>query len=226
MEAFEEKLCHRFGNRRLLETALTHSSYANESRAAGCECNERLEFLGDSILGMVVADALFRRFPDMPEGRMTRLRARLVCEESLHAVASELSLGSYIRLGRGEEHTGGRQRASILADAVEAVIAALYLDGGMDTARGFIERHILSALDSGSPSLLLGDYKTELQELIQRKSGQSLSYALLGESGPDHDKVFTSEVCLNGKPIGSGSGRTKKEAEQAAAHAALEALKA
>ena len=226
MEAFEEKLCHRFGDRRLLETALTHSSYANESRAAGCECNERLEFLGDSILGMVVADALFRRFPDMPEGRMTRLRARLVCEESLHAVASELGLGSYIRLGRGEEHTGGRQRASILADAVDAVIAARYLDGGMDTARGFIERHILSALDSGSPSLLLGDYKTELQELIQRKSGQSLSYALLGESGPDHDKVFTSEVCLNGKPIGSGSGRTKKEAEQAAAHAALEALKA
>ena len=135
MEAFEEKLCHRFGDRRLLETALTHSSYANESRAAGCECNERLEFLGDSILGMVVADALFRRFPDMPEGRMTRLRARLVCEESLHAVASELGLGSYIRLGRGEEHTGGRQRASILADAVEAVIAALYLDGGMDSAR-------------------------------------------------------------------------------------------
>ena len=151
MEAFEEKLCHRFGDRRLLETALTHSSFANESRAAGCECNERLEFLGDSILGMVVADALFRRFPDMPEGRMTRLRARLVCEESLHAVASELGLGSYIRLGRGEEHTGGRQRASILADAVEAVIAALYLDGGMDTARGFIERHILSALTPAAP---------------------------------------------------------------------------
>lgn len=226
MEAFEEKLCHHFADRALLVTALTHSSYANESRASGCECNERLEFLGDSVLGMVVADALFRRFPDMPEGRMTRLRARLVCEESLHAVASELDLGDYIRLGRGEEHTGGRQRASILADAVEAVIAALYLDGGMETARGFIERHILSSLESGSPSLLLGDYKTELQELVQRKSGQSLSYVLLGESGPDHDKVFTSEVCLNGKPIGSGSGRTKKEAEQSAARAALEALKA
>ena len=135
MEAFEEKLCHRFGDRRLLETALTHSSYANESRAAGCECNERLEFLGDSILGMVVADALFRRFPDMPEGRMTRLRARLVCEESLHAVASELGLGSYIRLGRGEEHTGGRQRASILADAVEAGTEELLAANARDRSR-------------------------------------------------------------------------------------------
>ena len=155
---------------------------------------------------------------------MTRLRARLVCEESLHAVASELGLGSYIRLGRGEEHTGGRQRASILADAVEAVIAALYLDGGMDTARGFIERHILSALDSGSPSLLLGDYKTELQELVQRRSNQTLQYELVSASGPDHAKVFTSRVLLNGQPIGKGQGHSKKEAEQAAAHAGLTTL--
>ena len=224
MEAIEAKLDYSFKNRGLLVNALTHSSYANENRGRSCESNERLEFLGDSVLGLVVADALYRRFPDMPEGRMTRMRAQLVCEESLHHVASELGLGEYMRLGRGEEHTGGRKRASILADAVEAVIAALYLDGGMETARGFIERHILSGLDTESPSLLMGDYKTELQELIQRKSGQSLSYVLLGESGPDHDKTFTSQVSLNGKPIGSGSGRTKKEAEQAAAHAALREL--
>lgn len=225
MDSLEKKIGHSFRDRALLTTALTHSSYANENRGRG-ECNERLEFLGDSVLGMVVADALFRRFPELPEGRMTRLRAQLVCEESLHRVASELGLGEYVRLGRGEEHTGGRRRTSILADAVEAVIAAMYLDGGLETAKAFIERQILSALDGAGPVMRVEDCKTELQELVQKKSGQSLSYELLGESGPDHDKTFTSQVCLNGRPIGSGSGRTKKEAEQAAARAALEALKA
>lgn len=225
MDSLEKKLGHAFRDRALLATALTHSSYANENRGRG-ECNERLEFLGDSVLGMVVADALYRRFPELPEGRMTRLRAQLVCEESLHRVASELGLGEYVRLGRGEEHTGGRRRTSILADAVEAVIAAMYLDGGLGTAKAFIERQILSALDGAGPVMRVEDCKTELQELVQKKSGQSLSYELLGESGPDHDKTFTSQVCLNGRPIGSGSGRTKKEAEQAAARAALEALKA
>ncbi|HIS97649.1 MAG TPA: ribonuclease III [Candidatus Scatomorpha pullistercoris] len=225
MDSLEKKIGHSFRDRALLTTALTHSSYANENRGRG-ECNERLEFLGDSVLGMVVADALFRRFPELPEGRMTRLRAQLVCEESLHRVASELGLGEYVRLGRGEEHTGGRRRTSILADAVEAVIAAMYLDGGLETAKAFIERQILSALDGAGPVMRVEDCKTELQELVQKKSGQSLSYELLGESGPDHDKTFTSQVSLNGRPVGSGSGRTKKEAEQAAARAALEALKA
>ena len=219
MEALEEKLGYRFNQRALLENALTHSSYANENRGRSCESNERLEFLGDSVLGLVVADALYRRFPGLPEGRMTRLRAQLVCEESLHHVAAQLGLGEYIRLGRGEEHTGGRNRTSILADAVEALIAAMYLDGGMEVARGFIERYILTALDGEMPAV--GDCKTELQELVQRKSGSVLTYELLGESGPDHDKTFTSQVSLNGRPIGSGSGRTKKEAEQAAARAAL-----
>lgn len=222
MEAIEAKLDYSFKNRGLLVNALTHSSYANENRGRSRESNERLEFLGDSVLGLVVADALYRRFPDMPEGRMTRMRAQLVCEESLHHVASELGLGEYMRLGRGEEHTGGRSRTSILADAVEALIAAMYLDGGMDVASRFITEHILSALDGGY--VASGDSKTELQELVQRKSGSVLTYELLGESGPDHDKTFTSQVSLNGKPIGSGSGRTKKEAEQAAAHAALREL--
>lgn len=219
MEAIEEKLGYNFKNRGLLVNALTHSSYANENRGRSCESNERLEFLGDSVLGLVVADALYERFPELPEGRMTRMRAQLVCEESLHRVASELGLGEYMRLGRGEEHTGGRNRTSILADAVEALIAAMYLDGGMDIARAFIQGHILTALDGSY--IAFGDSKTELQELIQKKNGSVLSYELLGESGPDHDKTFTSQVSLNGKPIGSGSGRTKKEAEQAAARAAL-----
>ena len=219
MQAIEEKIGYSFRDAELLTNALTHSSYANENRGRSCESNERLEFLGDSVLGLVVADALYRRFPGLPEGRMTRLRAQLVCEESLHHVAAQLGLGEYIRLGRGGEHTGGRNRTSILADAVEALIAAMYLDGGMEVARGFIERYILTALDGEMPAV--GDCKTELQELVQRKSGSVLTYELLGESGPDHDKTFTSQVSLNGRPIGSGSGRTKKEAEQAAARAAL-----
>lgn len=223
MEAIERKLNYTFRDKLLLVNALTHSSYANENRGHSCESNERLEFLGDSVLGFVVADALYRRESELPEGRMTRVRAQLVCEDSLRRVATELGLGSYIRLGRGEEHTGGRNRASILADAVEALIAAMFLDGGLEVARAFIERNILSALDKGD-WLAFGDGKTELQELVQRKSGQTLSYELVSESGPDHNKTFRMRVLLNGEPIGSGVGRTKKEAEQSAARAALKEL--
>lgn len=225
MQHIEEKIGYSFRDRSLLINALTHSSYANENRGRSCESNERLEFLGDSVLGLVVADALFRKFPELPEGRMTRLRAQLVCEESLHRVASQIGLGDYMRLGRGEEHTGGRQRTSILADATEALIAAMYLDGGMDVAKSFIERFILTEMDTVGGPIAFGDSKTELQELVQRKSGSVLSYELLGESGPDHNKTFTSQVLLNGESIGSGSGHTKKEAEQSAARAALEKLR-
>ena len=224
MTALEERLGYSFRNRALLETALTHSSYANENRASGIVCNERLEFLGDSVLGVTVADFLYRHFPDMPEGRMTRLRAELVCEQSLHRVALELHLGDYLRLGKGEEHNGGRGRASILSDAVEAVIAAMYLDAGMETAAEFIHRCLLDDVRAiETPSFT--DYKTSLQELVQRHSGQVLSYELVGEEGPDHAKTFRVQVCLNGDPIGRGIGRTKKEAEQAAAANALEALR-
>ena len=219
MQAIEEKIGYSFRDAELLTNALTHSSYANENRGRSCESNERLEFLGDSVLGLVVADALYRRFPGLPEGRMTRLRAQLVCEESLHHVAAQLGLGEYIRLGRGEEHTGGRNRTSILADAVEALIAAMYLDGGMEVARGFIERYILTALDGEMPAV--GDCKTELQELVQRRSGQVLHYELTGTSGPDHAKQFTFRVTLNGRELGQGTGRSKKEAEQSAARSAL-----
>ena len=224
MTALEERLGYSFRNRALLETALTHSSYANENRASGIVCNERLEFLGDSVLGVTVADFLYRHFPDMPEGRMTRLRAELVCEQSLHRVALELHLGDYLRLGKGEEHNGGRKRASILSDAVEAVIAAMYLDAGMETAAGFIHRCLLDDVRAiETPTFT--DYKTSLQELVQRHSGQVLSYELVGEEGPDHAKTFRVQVCLNGDPIGRGIGRPKKEAEQAAAANALEALR-
>ena len=223
MTALEERLGYSFRNRALLETALTHSSYANENRASGIVCNERLEFLGDSVLGVTVADFLYRHFPDMPEGRMTRLRAELVCEQSLHRVALELHLGDYLRLGKGEEHNGGRKRASILSDAVEAVIAAMYLDAGMETAAGFIHRCLLDDVRAiETPTFT--DYKTSLQELVQRHSGQVLSYELVGEEGPDHAKTFRVQVCLNGDAIGHGVGHTKKEAEQSAAANALEAL--
>ena len=221
MEALEEKLGYRFANRALLENALTHSSYANENRAKGVQSNERLEFLGDSVLGMVVADYLYRTHPDLPEGDLTRTRAALVCEESLAEVAQVLELGAYLKLGKGEEAGGGRTRPSITADAVEAVLAAVYLDGGIGSARKLIQRFILDKEEEKSASR---DYKTALQELVQRESGQVLQYHLTGEEGPDHDKRFFVEVTLNGAPIGAGQGRSKKEAEQMAAQAAIEKL--
>lgn len=223
MLELERKLKYEFTDKSILATALTHSSYANEKRDVGCVSNERLEFLGDSILGMTVAHHLYESYSNMPEGKMTRLRAELVCEQSLYTVATKLDLGSFMRLGKGEANSGGRKRSSILADAVEAVIAALYLDGGYENAREFIAEYILPFADV-SWEAHISDYKTALQELIQQHSGSVLSYHLLGESGPDHDKRFEAEVRLNDNPLGSGSGRTKKEAEQSAAKRALEEL--
>ena len=221
MRSLEEKLGYTFENPALLENALTHSSCANESRGK-LQSNERLEFLGDSILGMIVADHLFRNHPDLPEGVLTRTRAALVCEDSLVEVAEALGLGEYLRLGKGEEAGGGRQRPSIRADAVEAVLAAVYLDGGIGSVRKIIQRYILSREVAGLTKPR--DYKTALQELVQRENGRVLQYHLTGEEGPDHNKRFFMEVQLNGVPVGSGSGRSKKEAEQMAAKAAIEKL--
>ena len=222
MKTLEEKIGYAFRDRTLLENALTHSSYANEHRDKGMPSNERLEFLGDSILGLVVADHLYRNRPDLPEGDLTRIRAALVCEGSLVEVAKSLDLGSYLKLGRGEESGGGRNRPSIQADAVEAMLAAVYLDGGIGQARKLIHSLIL---DQEREKIANGrDFKTALQELVQRESGQVLSYRLVGESGPDHAKTFSMEVLLNGQPVGSGEGRSKKEAEQVAAKAAVEKL--
>ena len=220
MDKLEEKIGYHFRDRELLQTALTHSSYANEKHG-DAQSYERLEFLGDSILGLVTAEFLYTHEPRLPEGRMTRLRAELVCEVSLHKTALELGLGRYMRLGRGEEHTGGRERPSILADMVEAIIAALYLDSGMEEARRFIMARILRDVEFGD-SHRSADYKTRLQELVQRKSNQVINYRLTKESGPDHDKTFTFEVLINGTVSGEGSGKTKKEAEQMAARKALE----
>lgn len=223
MEELQEKLGYRFNDRALLLTALSHSSYANENKNAGLMSNERLEFLGDSVLGQVVSSHLYLSYPKMPEGNMTRLRAELVCEQSLFTVAKTLDLGKHIRLGKGEEHTGGRERESILADAVEAIIAAMYLDGGLAVAKRLIDEHILSKLN-GMEIHSISDYKTALQEYVQRRSGQTLSYELLSESGPDHKKSFTMQVFLNGRPLGTGVGHTKKEAEQNAAKNGLEEI--
>ena len=220
MKTLEEKLGYTFQDVSLLEHALTHSSYANESRGR-CTSNERLEFLGDSVLGMVVADHLYRTYPDMPEGELTRTRAALVCEESLVEVARELDLGSYLRLGKGEEHGGGRGRPSIQADAVEAVLAAVYLDGGIGSARKLIHRFVLSRSPQDSAPR---DYKTALQELVQRTPGSNIEYNLVWETGPDHCRVFVMEVSIGGQVAGEGRGHSKKAAEQMAAKAAIERL--
>ena len=218
----EKAIGYQFGNISLLQNALTHSSYANERYHNSLMSNERLEFLGDSILGMVVAEHLYRNFPDRPEGELTRMRADMVCEQALAAVAGRIGLGNHLLLGNGEEQGGGRNRNSILADAVESVIAASFLDGGMTAAKSFIDRFIL--VDVPVTKLHNADYKTALQELIQQKKNQALSYVLVGQSGPDHDKEFRVEVSLNDQVIGKGVGSSKKRAEQDAARVALEYL--
>jgi ribonuclease-3 len=218
----ENAIGYRFQNITLLQNALTHSSYANERWHNSLKSNERLEFLGDSVLGMVVAEYLYRTFPDRPEGELTRMRADMVCEKSLAGVAARINLGMHMMLGNGEEQGGGRNRESILADAVESVIAACFLDGGMSAARKFIEQFTL--VEVPVRKLHNADYKTALQELVQQKKNQVLSYRLTGESGPDHDKRFDVEVTLNGNVVGIGSGSSKKRAEQMAAQCALENL--
>lgn len=218
----EQGLGYTFRNKTLLENALTHSSYANENRERHLPDNERLEFLGDSILGFVVAEYLYRNFPDKPEGELTRIRADLVCERNLAEAAATIELGSYLLLGHGEEQGGGRKRDSIVSDAMESVIAASFMDGGFAAAKEIIDRLILSNIPKGRPRNF--DYKTAFQELVQRKKDQQIHYELTGESGPDHDKHFEVEVLLNGKAVGHGVGSSKKRAEQAAAEAAIEKL--
>ena len=222
-EELQEVLHYTFKNPALLRIALTHTSYANESRNP-VKHNERLEFLGDSVLQIVSADYLFHAYADRPEGDLTRIRAALVCEESLHEVAQYLELGQYLKLGHGEELGGGRQRPSILADATESVFAAVYLDGGVDAARDLIHRVLLDKEQEEAVEERRRDYKTELQELVQRRSNQTLHYEMIGATGPDHARQFTCAVLLNGETAGTGTGRSKKEAEQSAAKAALQAL--
>lgn len=222
LSELEKGLGYVFTDRSLLENALTHSSYANENRERGIRDNERLEFLGDAILGFVVAEYLYRNFPGHPEGELTRVRADLVCETNLARQAATIRLGEFLRLGHGEEQGGGRKRASIVSDAMESVIAAAYMDGGFAAAKGIIDRLILRDVSMTRPHNY--DYKTALQELVQRKKDQLLQYELTGECGPDHDKQFTVEVRLNGRAVGAGVGSSKKRAEQAAAEDAIARL--
>ncbi|MBQ4370148.1 MAG: ribonuclease III [Oscillospiraceae bacterium] len=226
MELLEKTIGYTFRDKALLKNALMHSSYANENRKNGCASNERLEFLGDALLGAEAAKFLYTSFPDMGEGEMTKLRAEMVCEKSLAAVAQRISLGRCLLLGKGEAHGGGRERPSINADAVEALIAAIFLDGGREPAERFIGKYILSVpLTEDRLGVGEGDYKTTLQEKVQRIRGSSVSYEIIAESGPDHNKTFTVAACINGERSGVGEGRTKKEAEQQAAKAALTSLK-
>ena len=222
LKDLEEAIGYRFRNITLLQQAMAHSSYANERWHDSLMSNERLEFLGDSILGMLVADYLYRTFPNRPEGELTRMRADMVCERSLAVVAVQLDLGKHLLLGKGEEQGGGRYRESILADAVESVIAACYLDGGMEAAKSLVQKFVLVHVPVNRPNNM--DYKTALQEKVQQKKNQTLSYVLVGESGPDHDKHFEVQLRLNDQVVGIGSGSSKKRAEQDAARAALEAL--
>ena len=218
----ENALGYRFRNIQLLQNALAHSSYANERWHNSLLSNERLEFLGDSVLGMLVAEYLYRNFPDRPEGELTRMRADMVCEQTLAAAANKIGIGEHLLLGHGEEQGGGRSRNSILADAMESVIAACFLDGGLGAALTVVQKFIL--VEVPVTKLHNVDYKTRLQELVQQKKNQTLSYSLVGESGPDHDKKFLVEVRLNGNVVGSGSGSSKKRAEQSAAASAIEKL--
>ena len=222
MVELEKKLNYTFRNPALLEEALSHSSYANEHRAGHLNSNERLEFLGDSVLGFVAAKYLFEKETG-PEGELTKLRAAVVCEKALCSYSRELGLGDYLLLGKGERLTGGAERPSILADAFEAVIAAMFLDGGLEPVRGFVLRFVEKEANN-QRKRHFKDYKTTLQEIVQQNPEEKLEYVLTGESGPDHSKQFVVEVHLNSNVIGTGRGRSKKEAEQQAAREALKLM--
>lgn len=220
----KDELIYQFRDTALLTTAMTHSSYANEHRDQHIQNNERLEFLGDSILGLVSADYVFHRYPHVPEGQLTKMRAAVVCEQTLYEVAKELGLDRLLLLGKGEENGGGRKRPSILADSVEALIGAIYLDSGLESARAFILSFLPEKVNLAEQGGAFRDYKTALQEIVQKNRQETLSYRLSGESGPDHDKRFTVQVLLNRNIFAEGTGRSKKEAEQMAAKAALELM--
>ncbi len=223
MENLQKVIGYTFKRKELLNEALTHSSYANEHKSKHIKYNERLEFLGDAVLSIVVSDYIFKNCPELPEGELTKLRASLVCEKSLFEFAKQINLGEYLILSKGEQHNGGAHRPSIVSDAFEALIAAIYIDGGMEPASKHILRFVIPAIKK-SKKKKINDYKTTLQEIIQKNPGEQIEYVVVGESGPDHDKHFVVEVHLNSNVIGKGGGRSKKEAEQQAAREALELM--
>lgn len=220
LNALEERLAYRFHDLALLDTALTHTSYVKGDGRASAH-NERLEFLGDAVLELCTSEYLYLRFPEYDEGAMTRLRAQAVCESALHEVARDYDLGALLLLGRGEDHSGGREKPSILSDAVEAVIGALYIDGGMEVAKEFIMRFVHRSVEDAMAGRLIKDHKTMLQEYVQKRHMGPIVYELTGSSGPDHNKTFSMRVLVAGETAGAGEGRTKQEAGQQAARAAL-----
>lgn len=223
MTDLQNKIGYHFKNPALLNEALTHSSYANEHKSQHIRYNERLEFLGDAVLSIVVSDYIFKNCPELPEGELTKLRASLVCEKSLYEFAKKIDLGKYLILSKGERNNGGAERPSILSDAFEALIAAIYIDGGIAPVSKHILNFVIPAIKN-SKKKKINDYKTTLQEIIQKNPGEKLEYVLVKESGPDHNKHFVVEVHLNSNVIGKGGGRSKKEAEQQAAREALELM--
>lgn len=225
LEEIQAKIEYKFRDLNLLNWALTHSSYANEYKKEKIIYNERLEFLGDSILGLVVSDYIYKEYPKYPEGELTKLRATVVCEPSLSFLAKNIGLGKYLLLGKGEEATGGRERVSILADAFEALIGAIYLDRGMDYAKRFVLHHLEPAIEDAINGIeLFIDYKTQLQEILQKKNSGKISYKVVKEEGPDHNKLFYTEVYVKETILGKGSGKSKKDAEQDAAKFALKRM--
>ncbi len=221
---FQEIIGYKFTNEEYLKTALTHSSYAHENKNKNVKFNERLEFLGDSVLGLIVSRYIFENYPDLPEGKLTKMRAAVVCEKALFECAVNIDLGKYITLGKGEEHTGGRTRPSILSDAYEAVIAAIYLDSNLDVAREWVLGQLYEAIEAAAKGRISKDFKTEFQEEAQKRGDVNIHYKVVGESGPDHKKSFVVNVYLNGELMGEGEGSSKKKAEQSAAKNALSAI--
>lgn len=218
LKVLEEKIGYTFNNFSLLKQAMIHSSYANEKHLPKYECNERLEFLGDAVLELVASEFLVYENRKMPEGELTKTRASIVCEPALAFCAKELELGAYLLLGKGEDATGGRKRNSVTSDALEALIGAIYMDGGFANAKEFIHRFILNDLENKT---LFFDSKTILQEIVQANSKEPITYHLVGEEGPDHDKSFHVSVMIGDKEYGVGVGRTKKGAEQVAAYQSI-----
>lgn len=222
---FQDKIGYVFKNEELLKTALTHSSYANENKHLGIPSNERLEFLGDSILNLIVSRYIFLNYSHLPEGEMTKIRASVVCEPALKEAALFLDIGKFIKLGKGENLTGGRNRPSILSDAVEAIAGGIYIDGGFDAATEFVLNQLEELIKRSASGVGMIDYKTKLQEELQKNGDVKIVYEVIQESGPDHDKKFSVQVRCKNKILGTGSGKSKKEAEQHAAQRALEGYK-
>ncbi|SHJ95785.1 ribonuclease III [Paramaledivibacter caminithermalis] len=222
---FEQLINYEFKKKELINEALTHSSYANEKKNKKYKHNERLEFLGDSVLGLIISDYLFINYPDLPEGELTKTRAKIVCEPTLSYCAKAIDLGNYIMLGKGEDATGGRERQSLLADAFESVIGAIYLDGGIESAKKFILWTMKEVINDALNGKIFIDYKTRLQELIQNDPNVKISYEIIDEKGPDHNKTFYTQVKKNDNVLGHGKGKSKKESEQNAAKMALGVIK-